>query len=99
MNLVIYNDGGTITASVQPGKIRIDVNDSGPGIADIDKALQPGFSTASDWVRELGFGAGMGLVNIKKCADTMELVSSEGSGTHLRININLGNDQEKAKAG
>ena len=99
MNLVIYTDGGTITASVQPGKIRIDVNDSGPGIADIEKALQPGYSTASDWVRELGFGAGMGLVNIKKCADTMELVSSEGSGTHLRININLENNSDKAKAG
>jgi CBS domain-containing protein/anti-sigma regulatory factor (Ser/Thr protein kinase) len=99
MNLVIYTDGGTITASVQPGKIRIDVKDSGPGIPDIDKALQPGYSTASDWVRELGFGAGMGLVNIKKCADSMELVSSEGEGTHLRININLENGQETAKAG
>lgn len=99
MNLVIYTDGGTITASVLPDKIRIDVNDSGPGIEDIEKALKPGFSTASQWVRELGFGAGMGLVNIKKCADKMDLVSKAGKGTHLRIQIDLNNGDQKAKAG
>jgi CBS domain-containing protein/anti-sigma regulatory factor (Ser/Thr protein kinase) len=99
MNLVIYTDGGTITASVQPDTIRIDVSDSGPGIEDIDKAMQPGYSTASDWVRELGFGAGMGLVNIRKCSDTMELVSTVGKGTHLRINIDLKKKTNKAKAG
>lgn len=99
MNLVIYTDGGTITASVQPTKIRIDVHDSGPGIADIDKALQEGYSTASEWVRELGFGAGMGLVNIRKCADKMELVSSVEKGTHLKILINLNGENQQAKAG
>lgn len=91
MNLVIYTDGGTITGTVQPNNLRIDVEDSGPGIADIEKALQSGYSTASEWVRELGFGAGMGLVNIKGCADKMELVSTVGKGTHLKIHINLNN--------
>jgi CBS domain-containing protein/anti-sigma regulatory factor (Ser/Thr protein kinase) len=99
MNLVIYTDGGTITGTVQPDKLRIDVEDSGPGIPDIEKALQSGYSTASEWVRELGFGAGMGLVNIKGCADKMELVSTVGKGTHLKIHINLNHTQVKTKAG
>lgn len=89
MNLVFYTDGGEISAKVQPDKIRIDIIDSGPGIPDVKKALVPGYSTAPDWVRELGFGAGMGLVNIKKCADEFNLVSKEGIGTHLRISINM----------
>ena len=90
MNLVFYtDDGGEISAKVQPDKIRIDIIDSGPGIPDVKKALEPGYSTAPDWVRELGFGAGMGLVNIKKCADDFNLVSKEGIGTHLRISINM----------
>lgn len=99
MNLVIYTEGGTVTASVQPDRIRIDVNDSGPGIPDIEKAMQPGYSTASEWVREMGFGAGMGLVNIKKSADRMELVSTVGKGTHLRIHIDIRKDNRNAKAG
>lgn len=96
MNLVIYTDGGTITATVQLDNLRIDIEDSGPGIADIEKALQSGYSTASEWVRELGFGAGMGLVNIKGCADKMELLSTVGKGTHLKIYINLNDTQTKA---
>ncbi len=99
MNLVIYTDGGTITASVQPDTINIDVKDSGPGIPDIEKALQPGFSTASEWVRELGFGAGMGLVNIKKCADKISLTSKIGKGTHLKITIDIDNSLHQSKAG
>lgn len=95
MNLVIYTDGGTVTASVQPDRIRIDVNDAGPGIPDIEQAMQPGFSTASEWVREMGFGAGMGLVNIRKCSDRMELVSTVGKGTHLRIHIDIRADKSK----
>ena len=89
MNLVFYTNGGEISAKVQPDKIRIDIIDSGPGIPDVKKALVPGYSTAPDWVRELGFGAGMGLINIKKCADDFNLVSKEGIGTHLRISINM----------
>ena len=99
MNLVIYTDGGTIKASVQQGKINIEVKDSGPGIPNVEKAMQPGFSTASDWVRELGFGAGMGLVNIKKCADEISLTSEVGKGTRLRFTINIDNPQHQSKTG
>ncbi|TET44332.1 CBS domain-containing protein, partial [Candidatus Aerophobetes bacterium] len=64
MNLVIFARSGEIIVKVDPNQIRIEVEDSGPGIPDIEKAMQPGYSTAPDWVRELGFGAGMGLNNI-----------------------------------
>lgn len=94
LNLVIYTEGGEITSRVQPDKILIDIYDSGPGIANVNKALEPGYSTAPDWVRELGFGAGMGLINIKKCADKFNIVSKEGVGTHLRIEINMKVDKE-----
>ncbi|NIA17205.1 MAG: CBS domain-containing protein [Planctomycetes bacterium] len=99
MNLVIYTDGGKITVAVQPDKLRIDVEDKGPGIADIQKAMQPGYSTASQWVQEFGFGAGMGLVNIKKCADKMNLTSKIGKGTHLKISIDIKDAPSQSKAG
>ena len=89
MNVIIYADKGEIIAEVQPTRIRIRVVDRGPGIADIEQAMQPGFSTAPDWVRELGFGAGMGLPNIQSCADEMKLESKPGEGTRLEIVINL----------
>ena len=65
--------------------ITVEAIDGGPGIPDVELAMQPGYSTAPDWVRELGFGAGMGLVNIKKCSDEMELKSSVPEGTHLTM--------------
>jgi len=99
MNLVIYTDGGTITVAVQLDKIRMDVKDNGPGIADIQKAMEPGYSTAPNWVRELGFGAGMGLVNIKKCSDKMDIESKIGKGTHLKIRINVDSAQHQSNAG
>ncbi len=83
MNIVIYTTGGHISARLEPGLIRLDAKDTGPGIPDVEKAMQPGFSTAPEWVRELGFGAGMGLPNIKKCADTMVLTSEMEKGTEL----------------
>ena len=89
MNLVIYTEGGEITAQVQPAEIHINVKDWGPGIADIKMAMKPGYSTAPQFVRELGFGAGMGLVNIKKCADKMKLTSTVGKGTDLKIRIDI----------
>lgn len=89
MNVVIYSDGGEITVEVKPDMINIDIKDSGPGISDVKKAFEPGYSTAPDWVRELGFGAGMGLANIKKCADELDLSSTVGKGTHLRIGIEM----------
>jgi CBS domain-containing protein/anti-sigma regulatory factor (Ser/Thr protein kinase) len=87
MNLVIYTNGGEIVAEVRPDRVRIEIMDNGPGIPDIDQAMQPGFSTAPEWVREMGFGAGMGLPNIKSCSDVMRLESTEGEGTHLEIII------------
>lgn len=89
MNVIFYADGGRITATITPASIRLEVVDEGPGIADVEKAMQPGFSTAPDWVRELGFGAGMGLVNIRECADDMSLESTVGNGTRLVVDILL----------
>ena len=99
MNLVIYTDGGTMTVTVQLDNICIDVKDNGPGIADIQKAMEPGYSTAPNWVRELGFGAGMGLVNIKKCSDQMDIESKVGKGTHMKIRINVDGDQPQSNTG
>jgi len=96
LNLVIYTDSGDMEVKVQPDKININVKDSGPGIPDIEKAMEPGFSTAPEWVRELGFGAGMGLSNIKKCADKMDLDSIAGKGTNLKISIDM-KKEEKAR--
>lgn len=87
MNLAIFTDGGTIRTRIQPREVFIEVEDSGPGIADVEKALEPGYSTAPDWVRELGFGAGMGLVNMKKSGDRFDIQSEPGKGTLLRISF------------
>jgi CBS domain-containing protein/anti-sigma regulatory factor (Ser/Thr protein kinase) len=90
MNLIIHTErGGEIVAEISPEHIQIVVVDNGPGIADIEQALQPGFSTAPDWIRELGFGAGMGLSNIRNCADQMNLTSTAGVGTRLEILFRL----------
>jgi CBS domain-containing protein/anti-sigma regulatory factor (Ser/Thr protein kinase) len=87
MNIVIYTDGGELIAKVEPGLITVEAIDEGPGIADMELALTPGYSTAADWVRELGFGAGMGLCNIKACADETTLDSVVGKGTRLEAKI------------
>ncbi len=89
MNLIIYTDGGKICVRVEPHEIFVNVEDSGPGIPDVQKALQPGYSTAPEWVRELGFGAGMGLNNIQKCANKMDLRSTVGKGTQLSFYISI----------
>lgn len=89
MNIVIYTDGGEIIAEVTPDQIRLEAVDHGPGIPDIQKAMEPGFSTAPEWVREMGFGAGMGLPNIQSCADEMVLESTVGVGTTLKVIIYL----------
>jgi CBS domain-containing protein/anti-sigma regulatory factor (Ser/Thr protein kinase) len=87
MNIVIFADGGEIIAEVRPDRVRVEFLDKGPGIPDIDQAMQPGFSTAPPWVQEMGFGAGMGFPNIQACADEMKLESKVGVGTHLEIVI------------
>ncbi len=94
MNVVIYTGGGTMQYTINEDRISLKVTDSGPGIEDIEKAMEPGFTTSESWVKELGFGAGMGLPNIKKCSDKMSLHSEVGAGTTLKIDILIGDDNE-----
>jgi CBS domain-containing protein/anti-sigma regulatory factor (Ser/Thr protein kinase) len=94
-NLMLHTtNGGQIEAHIYPDEIRIDFVDHGPGIPDVEQAMQPGFSTAPEWIREMGFGAGMGLSNIKKCADEMSLESEVGIGTHLWVLFRLDHTTE-----
>ena len=85
--MVIHANGGVITAEVTPEKINITFKDSGPGIENIDLAMQEGYSTAPDNVRSLGFGAGMGLPNIKKYTDEMKIETKIGVGTTVFISV------------
>ncbi len=90
MNLIIHTtNGGIIRTEIEPHRISIEAYDDGPGINDINLAMKPGYSTADDEIRELGFGAGMGLVNIARCVDNMVLESAIDKGTRLRMRINL----------
>ena len=88
-NLIIHSVGGELIAEVRPERMRLTALDTGPGIADVEQAMRAGYSTAPDWIRELGFGAGMGLVNIQRCVDSMRLESVYGRGTNLRLKILL----------
>ena len=81
INMVIHADGGTITVSVSDDDITMVLADKGPGIPDIDKAMQEGYSTAREDVRSLGFGAGMGLPNMKRFTDEMQINPVNGQGT------------------
>jgi serine/threonine-protein kinase RsbT len=87
MNVIMYAWEGRVKLAVSPGKIRIAVDDRGPGIPDVDLAMTEGYSTATPEMRELGFGAGMGLPNIRKNADAFRIDSEVGRGTHLEITI------------
>lgn len=87
MNVVLYARKGVMELRVRPKDIRITVDDQGQGIPDIELAMQEGYSTASDEIREMGFGAGMGLPNIKKNADQFTIQSVVGKGTTLEIMI------------
>jgi Na+-translocating ferredoxin:NAD+ oxidoreductase RNF subunit RnfB/anti-sigma regulatory factor (Ser/Thr protein kinase) len=89
MNVVIHSVGGKLSASLCDSRIEVDVVDSGPGIPDIEKAMKPGFSTATAEARALGFGAGLGLPNIKKNSDRLRLTSREGRGTRLSFTVDL----------
>jgi len=87
INMVIHADGGTITVTITPDEICAVFADVGPGIPDIDLAMQEGWSTATDTVRDLGFGAGMGLPNIKKSSDYLNIQTKVGVGTTLTIKL------------
>lgn len=89
INMVIHAGGGVADVSVSESCVEIILKDNGPGIADIDKAMQAGYSTAPDSIRSLGFGAGMGLPNMKKNSDSMEISSVVGEGTTITMRVNL----------
>ncbi len=89
MNMVMYADLGTVTFILTEACISIEVTDRGPGIPDLDLAMQEGYSTASDEMREMGFGFGMGLPNIRKNSDEFELRSTVGRGTTVCSRIGL----------
>ncbi len=91
INMVIHAGGGKATVTVSEEDITIFLSDKGPGIKDIEKAMQEGYSTATDNVRSLGFGAGMGLPNMKRYTDFMDIKSTVGVGTDITMKVNIKN--------
>lgn len=89
INMVIHADGGYCDVDIYPDRVEILLADSGPGIPDVEKAMQAGYSTAPDNVRNLGFGAGMGLPNIKKYTDEMRIETEIGVGTKLYLTVRV----------
>lgn len=89
INQVVHSEGGVMRYFISPEKLVIEAEDTGPGIPDIDKAMTEGFSTASDRVRSLGFGAGMGLPNTKRVSDAFHIESAPGKGTVVRATFRL----------
>ena len=89
INMVIHAHGGEIDVYITEDQVRMVLTDHGPGIADIEKAMQAGYSTAPDNIRTLGFGAGMGLPNMKKYSDSMEIRTKLGEGTVVEMIVNL----------
>ena len=89
INMVIHASGGVITAHISPESVSVEFVDKGPGIPDIGLAMQEGWSTAPENVRELGFGAGMGLPNIKKYSDYFDIKTELGVGTTLVIRVDV----------
>ena len=89
INMVIHANGGTARVDVGLDDITITLTDTGPGRPDIGKAMQAGFTTAADSVRDLGFGAGMGLPNMKKYSDEMTVESTVGVGTTVTMVVHI----------
>ncbi len=89
INMVIHATGGTIDVVVSPEEIEMILKDQGPGITDIELAMQAGYSTAPDNIRSLGFGAGMGLPNMKKYSDEFDIQSTVGLGTTVTMKVKM----------
>ena len=89
INMVIHADGGEVEVTVGMDTITIRLTDHGPGIPDVDRAMEEGFSTAGDVARDLGFGAGMGLPNMKRYSDEMTIDTEVGKGTTVTVKINI----------
>ncbi len=87
MNIIIHAHRGVLKAAVTPEEVTVLAVDEGPGIPDIELAMKEGYSTAPDYIREMGFGAGMGLPNIKRCADIFEIETDVARGTSIKIVI------------
>ncbi|HEY3276042.1 MAG TPA: ATP-binding protein [Syntrophorhabdaceae bacterium] len=100
MNIVIHANHGEIQVVIVPGYVTVIAEDEGGGIPDLDLAMQEGYSTAPDEVREMGFGAGMGLPNIKHCSDTLNIETRAGTGTTLKATLYLNQkDGKKLETG
>ena len=95
MNVVMYADSAEVFLTIRPETISVEIKDKGQGIKDIEQAMQEGFSTATHEMREMGFGAGMGLPNIKKNADVFKLSSTPGKGTTVSLTFFLNETQKK----
>ena len=89
INMVIHANGGAADVDISPERIDVVLSDHGPGITDVSLAMQAGYSTAPDDIRALGFGAGMGLPNMKKYTDDMSVDSVVGKGTTVRMSVNV----------
>ncbi len=89
INMVIHAGGGTADVNVTEEYVEILLSDTGPGIKDVEQAMQEGFSTATDNIRSLGFGAGMGLPNMKRYTDYMNINSTVGKGTDITMRVNI----------
>lgn len=89
INAVIHGNGGFADVEISSDKVIINIIDNGPGIPDLALAMQEGYSTAPDNIREMGFGAGMGLPNMKMYADNLEIITGSGKGTKVTITINF----------
>ncbi len=89
INMVIHACGGEIDVGIDDTGVEMVLRDQGPGIPDVERAMQDGWSTATSAVREMGFGAGMGLPNMKKYTDQMEIESTPGVGTTVSMRVNL----------
>ena len=89
INMVIHADGGQAEVEVDANQIVIRMTDTGPGIPDVEQAMQEGYSTAGQTARELGFGAGMGLPNMKKYSDEFDIQSTVGVGTTVKMLVNI----------
>lgn len=89
INMVIHASGGEIDVDIDDTGVEMVLRDRGPGIPDVEKAMQEGYSTATDQVRSLGFGAGMGLPNMKKYSDSMKIDTTLGVGTTVTMHVNL----------
>ena len=92
LNLVIHSMGGTLTLTMDPEQITLISKDVGPGIPDLERAMTEGYSTANEEARSLGFGAGMGLPNMKRNASTFEIQSQPGVGTNIVMGFKLHGD-------